>query len=576
MIWLWINIGTLTLWIWLIGRSAAVVGSRDRQPLLLTFASMVGLSHILRLTSAIPPTWFTPLQEGTTLDSLRNIGTVNAHGGANWHILLSLWTGGHSHAEAVMAANVALTTTCALFTGWVGFRLTGSATAGLVATLWCGLNPVTQQLRFSEQPTPLLSVLLLASIPPWLTWRDQAQPTRIRRVGLVTLVGLGLMITGVRVEVAGFLWTALTLGVIIDIFPVLIARSAQRVEDLLSRLTLRVRQLTLRRKLFGLFMIVAIAIMGVPRPLSYVLGVSGQIAWLVDAFHPLDFRWLQIPGILAGLAPLAGALFMGAGLLLGLRHPFRTGGLSVSLIFLFLVWTSASHGCLFEMIRYLGPTVPIFGLIGLQGWMSMRDQMTRSQRALAGWAFLIPPWTGFASLTIPWPGDLQALPWPGLLDRDVQREARLVLETRAAYPDCVILARTARWSDIPPVPDHEPNLIDPVTLGDGVFFWTDPGRDLDIVFYQPPHLRQPTPPKWPHILTTSPCAVYIRSLGCNTTGGPLCDDEIGGAAPVRSLQFKNFPYNHPVHPQPNVPDVTLSVHVIDPVLASQRIRLTPP
>lgn len=584
MPWFWLNVATLALWLMLAHRQTRPRLGPSVLGLVATLTAILGASHLMRVTGALPLTWFTALQEGTTLDNLRNLGTVDAHAGENWHLLLWPWTAGHRDAVAVMAANVSLTTTTAVLSGWIGARIARSRGVGLVTALWVGLNPITQQLRFSEQPTPLLGLLLLSALLPWQIWRDPTQPARWRRLGLLALLALGAVISGVRVEPAGVLWTAVTLGLLADGLASPLTRASRRIDHVFSRLADRAPEAWLA---VGLATVSIAAVWGVawtapghsplnpwPGPLSERVGVTSQSAWLVEAINPLNGSWLRMVGSLPGFAPPLGALCILAGLLVGLRHPFRTGGLALSLVLLFRIWTAASHDSLYEMVRYLGPTVPLFGLLGVVGWVAVRRHLGQGLRRLSALAMLIPPWTGFASLTIPWPGGTDALPWPGLLDRDVQREARMLLRARVDHPACLLVTRTTRWSGalirLPPGTDP----LDPITMGEGVLQWNDPGRDVDLLVHQPTSLRHAGTARWPDVLREAPCALYVHSLACNGPAAETCQQEIGRAAFHRALTFKPTPYNHPLHPQPTTPQITLSVHPMDPARAADRITLT--
>ncbi len=535
----------------------------------------------------LSPASITALQEGTTLDVVRNLGRVDAHAGPAWHALLRLFTPDRLDLRAVAAHNTLFTDLAILGAAVAAGRLTRSPLVGTVAGVVLTLDPITASHRYSEQPGPVLACALLAALLPWALWRDAARTRLVRGIGLLTLGILTACMAAVRVEIATVASAALALGLLHDLFPRPVTAAAAWADR--TALGLRTGN---RAAWAGLGTVALAWIVGAvvswtpqghgplhpwPRPLGQRLGVADHLSWAVEALDPWQASWIQLPWLLPGLLPPAAALLVLVGLGVGLRHPLKTGGAALSVLWLFRTFIAASHDSLYEMIRYLGPLVPIWAVLGAVGWRALRPLGPRVQTGVAV-SLLIPAVPWFAITAIPWPGTPDALGRAQPVDRALQAEARMFLEVAQEHGHCMLLTRSRRWTgrpvNLPPGTDPDA----PINLGTGVLLWPRAEERTDLIgFSLPDDLIRGGHATFPDLVRRASCIRMVEGRTCNGPDAPTCAEDTRGATLVASWSLPLRPYNHPKHPQPTADPLVFRVWDLPPEAAVARFsRGTPP
>jgi hypothetical protein len=237
-------------------------------------------------------------------------------------------------------------------------------------------------------------------------------------------------------------------------------------------------------------------------------GTLDQAAWVVQALLPQDpAPLLAVVFLLATFGPgLTAAVLIG-----GWRRPL----LGLLTLFAWKVYVAAGHGMLLgqkgfvadlEIVRYLGLMLPAVAVLAVEG-------LVAAGRRWLWVALLLVP--GAPGLLRAWPWSSAAVEgaplwaWAAPLDRDAQREVRLLVELLRDRPACAI-----------------------VTAGDDGGLWVSRGREGRTF---------PRMERVDSVDVVTGCAWFVRGLSCADRDCP--------AAPADALRVvvPPLPYGHPDH-----------------------------
>jgi hypothetical protein len=448
------QLALVALWLWKVGR---------RFPVEAVAAVLVGAAVWWGVPpSALPVGWLNGLQEGSSDVLLRVARGEGGHGGPLWtKVWRSIALRQETRLDAVVVLNLGFAAAAAVATwAWARQRL-DAARATAVTLAFAGSAPALWAAT-SEGPAPL--VWVVAALTPGLGWAS-ALPVVLLMAVRVELVWLGLGLAAPE-------WRPPT----------------PRPAWLVGWLAVGVAgQLVLERW----------------------RGALDQAAWVFQALLPQD------------TAPLLAVLFLLATFGPGLTAAVLVGGwrrpaLGLLTLFAWKVYVAAGHGMLpgqkgfvadLELVRYLGLMLPALVVLAVEGLASMT-----SRRWLWVGLVLVP---GAPGVLAAWPWTSTAVEgrplwaWGAPLDRDAQREVRVLVELLRARPACAL-----------------------VTVGDDGGLWVSRGREGRTF---------PRMERVGSLDAVSGCAWFVRGLSCADHACP--------AAPPDALRVvvPEAPYGHPDH-----------------------------
>lgn len=395
--------------------------------------------------AAWPAAWLTLLQEGFTGDTLRWLAAGGLHTGpllmGFWHNLVP---GGVMELRDVAAVNRWAMGLHTLVLGHLVFRIAPDRVLATTLMVACIASPLYLNTATSSQPGPITGLyLMLTAIPVLGAWGLRPWA----RMGLLAL--LTLLVSMVRVEVAGFGLTALSLLLLQHLAPAWLARVSTRAEAVRARVTARPLRAALGLTAF-LFLAPYVA-----RFPPLWIRPFGEKAWLIYALHPLNIAWATLPLLLLAGVSLGLTALVVRGHLRALAHPMATGGAAIASLIIYQAYWAAAHGLTFhpvgqlgviELYRYAGMLLPVWVVMAAWALPPAPSRLTRGLWVVA----LLLPAIPEAVQILPQhvrDQDTRVAPLPrwGLLDTDVTRQAQALLTVLDHHPDCTLVTRTRKW-----------------------------------------------------------------------------------------------------------------------------------
>lgn len=389
----------------------------------------------------VPAAWLTPLQEGNSLRTIEQLYAQTAHAGAAWSAFVSaLADGGRADMRFVVWADLWLAVVAGALLWLVVRERTGRPLVAWGAVVAWGASPVALNALFSEQPSILLSALLLAGLVGVVASRDAALG-RGRVAGLALAVTCGVLAVAVRGEMGALVVPALAMSI----------AAAVGWEHRLHALgSAARRRLAVVRTWSG----ARLALTGVAAVLALAVApglMPNPFDWAIASLNPLDTWWLDLPVMLREAFPWSVALLALAGGVVMARAASRWCLLPYSLLWLVGTYHCAAHGTGFEMRRYLSMPLVLFVVLAAEGWRAF-EQLAARRAGPRRWqvpaivtllAFSVQPYA--QSTHSAWLREREARPADALsrvlLDRAPQRELRWLLPQVEQEPGCAFVAR---------------------------------------------------------------------------------------------------------------------------------------
>jgi hypothetical protein len=337
----------------------------------------------------------------------------------------------------------------------------------------------------------------------------------------------------------GFLLCATRIDMIVLVLPAVLAGLLQlfslgpRIHERLGGLW----SWAVRRRRWVLPVTLAVAAASTTWWAGYHYHGDPRIGWAIDGLFPFNPSFLTPPRFLVVYLPLGLVLLIVLGTIGAFRRLITTFFLPLSLLVLWRVYYSATHGFggpFYERFRFLTYLTPLFVFLAVFGfrdlgrWL-MRIPWLRSHARLAavllGLTFLVwwpPGWGGYFDSG----HDLENLPRNRLLlSRNQQTEVRYLLDLMDRYPDCAFLTRAIKYEN-PGKPRYLWGLFGKSVRTD--LFFQEEGESLDRVVA--------------NRAADSRCVLFYYGLDCNKTSGDRCREQIEGRPVVEERLLEDLQY----------------------------------
>ena len=527
--WLIANGVALLLLLLVLGGWARSQPQVRRHAIAGTVCVTLALALLLMLfkSTDVPTGWITVLMEGGSIRNVQQLYGQGAHFGRGFYFL-AYWLCGHdvTTLPAVVHANLCLAAIKTIIFFFLASYVLRSWWTGLLFALGYVCNLSTLHAAFSETPAMLWATHFWLGCVAAAVIDDDANTTiRLRWLAFLCLALLAVLATLLRGEFVVLAAPAVAVALVklVGGEPALrqAARSGGRFLGAIVAGP------------FSVFLLVA----GALALWELVPWPEGTVGWAIAGLRPLNLSFLNMESTLAVILPLGlVALFV-----LGMVHATRQWVsfllLPVALLILVKVYTRASHGVLFERLRYLTFLTPAVLLVSLFGF-----------RELSGWAqrWTWPPWWKrlavlllLMTLTIwrvPGPKEIfrRRHQLPGvatselLLGWNQQTEVRYLVDLVARYPRCAFLVKVA------------PNGW---VVGDKTGYqWTAFGAPISR-YHVRPNIDGSLEQVATQLAPGAACVFFYRSLDCDLIGFTGCEAETQGRAALEERVLENLPYS---------------------------------
>lgn len=491
--------------------------------------ALLGGLLVLLLVSPtdIPTGWITVLQEGRSARNIRQLYGLGTHAGAGFYALVD-WLSGHGPATlpSVVRTSLCLAVVDTIVIFFLASHVLRSwwASLAFAAAYACNLNTINA--AFSETPAMVWTLHVWLACIAAAAVSDRGASRRLRWLALACFGLLVVLAAWVRTE-------AWLLGV-----PALVIGIAHvaGIEDGLQRALRRAGQ-HLRSIVAGplvVFLLVSVALLA----LEYV-EVPDDWRYAFAALRPLDLSFLTWLQAITLFFPFAIVVLFVLGVIHGVRRWFAFFVLPISLLVLFKVYASGSHGAFLDKFRYLTFVTPFVLFLALFGFRELSSFAARlswptwwKRVAILLLVATVPAWN-------PWQreffGRRQQLPGvttaDAFLARNQQTEVRYLLDLVARYPRCVFVAKTPRAD----------SAFDPSTGYRWLAFGTlvrelaekedasGGGDQLHRIVAE--------------LAPDAPCVLFYRSMDCDLVGFDGCTVETDGRIPLEERVLENLPYS---------------------------------
>lgn len=510
---------------------------RDRRVVLPAAALAAGALALLLCAgdpSRVPAGWVTVLHEGYGYQNIMQLYGYGVHAGPNFHVLQELWAGGQAGygggvvLRATLFVNIGLAMVNIIFFFAVARLVSGKSWAALLSAFLLAANLNFLHATVSETPAQLLCAYFLMGVLSAAHLNSGGKTGRA--AACLAMLELGLL---------GFLLCATRIDMIVLAVPAGLAGLVQ----LFSRGSRYRRRLgdlwrwSLRQWRWLLPASLAVAAASTIWWAGYHYPGDPRVGWAIDGLFPFNPSFLTPPRFLAVYLPLGLVLLIVLGTIDAFRRPFRTFFLPLSLLVLWRVYYSATHGYggpFYERFRFMTYLTPLFILLAVFGfrelgrwiarvpWLRSR---TRLAAVLLGLTFLIwwpPGWGGYFDSG----HELENLPRSRLLlSRNQQTEVRYLLDLMDRYPECAFITRTIKYGN-QGKPGYIWGLFGKKVRTD--LFYHQEGETLDQVAAER--------------AAEYPCALFYHGLDCNKQSGDRCREQIENLQMVEEHLLSDLPY----------------------------------
>lgn len=491
----------------------------------------------------VPVEWITIVHEGLGYKSIKHLYATAAHAGVNFTFVVASVASGQGHAlYDVVWLNLLLALINAVIFLHIALSVTGRVWA-LVWTLVLALNPATFQASFSELPSNLLGLYLLAGFIAWAALTDPLPQPRAIRAGAYVLCAVLTVLVGLtRLEVA-------LIGVIA------LATHAVQVlvrPDTRSAVAQRLYRMCKRPLAFLSDHPAAVAALCVVSLWLSQAGLPWGLAGRSESagLYPFNPSFLSLyiflPMLLLPIGVSVAVLF---GFIHAIVRFWSFGGLALSLFILVRTYFAAQDQY-YETGRYLSFIFPALFLLGLYGKQQF-DEMTRGWSL--NWARIAQIVYIMAWFTRPPPGAPDFYLRPEytreagfsqvFLNYNTQREVRHLLGLTEGNPQCVFVSRV--------ISNHNER---PPEYGYAFFGLSVPAPFLV------PESEAPLDRVIERHAGDASCIRLYYGGDCNITYTDHCMQFIEGRRPIDEVRFWSRPYGNPMDYGYGEPEIVLATY----------------
>jgi uncharacterized membrane protein YoaK (UPF0700 family) len=501
---------------------------RRRMWTILGITAAIGAWLALGFPTALDPSAFVIMQDGTTSQNLRHVYGAGVHSSPFSDQTAVLLTGGDDllRLPSVVRLNRTLTAVNTTLLYAVAAFMTGSALLPLPLA-WVFLNNTnTQWVSASEYPSPALTLLfLLACAAGSVIHRRRDAGRPFLALALATLALTAALAVGYRPE-AGLAFVAAILSALMVVFVPQdrIQGFRDRAARWLSGLAARPRDALEPAGIVLVLIAAAIALESLLKP---------PASWFAGAFNPFNHGFDSIPTFLQQYLAVPTIILAGVGLWVSFRRPLVFLALPLSLLFLMKLHVAASGNEFNHWFRLLStdtPAVLILAAVGIRAAVDRIDRLNMHRVWKVAAAVVVAASVLLPVRTAGNPGSYQLRPEMrdgGVRQRNPQVEVAYLLKILKAHPECVFTTT---------IYDH------------GSWKTMNFGARLKAT-------EKP-------VTGPVPCRMAYRSLDCNFEDGPDCSNLIGNATEVDSLEFVNAPYGQttPYLDKPHRHNIRLGIY----------------
>ncbi len=551
----------------------------------------------------IPARFITILQQGKTLGAVNHLYGLWTHESGGFYRIVSHLAGfeGNWQLRGIVRANLFFGfMDCCLFF-LLALRILKIRWQALLLTAWFGLNFISFNAWFSETPGPLLTLLLLLNLLSAdlaLSKEKQSLKTTALAVlcimlqmvlaasirpemallGLAALVHIGLnfllqhrlskasikhkglgdfifgenipvkfvLMLGGLLFVAGFLidknilyvWRSAFFGPALDFLKSSDAFLAFSALPQFASMNAFINLI-----LFGLDLLVK----------ASGIGILGNIA---SDFHPLSPSFLMFIRMQAGYLPLGMVFLASCGLCLSFGNSRRPWYL---LLFMFAIFKMYLFACGTHwpyMVRYgafFMALAFVFAAYGLR-WISLQVETIKQdakRRMLSGLLILA------VFVPLPW-GAVYIADWSDSLNyyavdempmqRNMQREARYLMELTEAHPDCVFVTHMMPNKLFQNDPQAARLMLFGLSLPKPIIMKKS---DTDLKAF----IKSKVP--------LARCAYFYESLDCNMNYADDCRKETTNLKKIDSRRFASRQYVDELEWGKALPEIRLGLYEVD-------------
>lgn len=527
---------------------------RDRLPLLVAALAVLSSGAVTAwLTHAfeVPTAWVTVLQEGTGETNVRHLYGRGMHAGPNAEWLVSLLGPGVILRSIVRANLVLATANVALFAA-IAWFVHRRAILALVFALAFAFDLAFVHGAVSELPSQLLVSFFLLGVVAAHVWTT-AEDTGTKDAALGALIALAVLAALTRIETAVVSAPAAALAVTQRVV------GSARVDGWARATHARIAAAAEWSKARWLGLAAAgLALWVAGHATVGAFGLSKHAEAAVDGLSPVNVRFLSLPLALTHVLPAGVVLLAAFGVVHGFRNLRRFFFLPISLLVLYRTYVSSSHGVFYELFRYLTMLSPLAVFFALFGWREIAHLAKR-----VGWV----RWRGAALALVialaamgPAPGSRDSFRVGDylrdadarqiLLTRDLQIEARWMLDLVDRYPECAFVTRTSN-------PPHERH--------DRRHHYLLFGRPLDgeVALSRFPTDAAEVTARYTDLHRPIRCIRIYRGLDCDHESTAGCEAEIGSRAPLEEAETAALPYRDIPEYGTYAPRVRFAVYPLD-------------
>jgi len=510
---------------------------RDRAVILSAAGLAAGALAVLICAgdpSRIPNGWITVLHEGYGYQNLMQLIGLGVHSGPNFLVWQEFWV--ERGALAVDAEILRATVFVNLCLGVVNvtaffvaaYLSTRKLLAGLLLSVLMAGNVCYVNSLVSETPAQLVLCyfFMFALAAASINARERLGRT-VSWIAALQLFMVGFLLCATRQEMIVLVLPAVLAGFI----------RLYSLDSLVWGWLKSWWRLAVRHWRLVLPVVLVVAVASTFWWADYHHAGEARVGWAIDGLFPFNPSFLTPPWFLMAYLPLGLVLLFILGVVHSFRRPFKFFLLPLSLLILWRVIYSATHGWggpFYERFRFLTLLSPIcvflavYGLQELKYWLERISWLKRRAKlfaALFGLTFLLwwpLGWGVYFDRGHRLPGIPSSR---ALLSRNQQTEVRYMLDLMDRYPECLFMTRNMKYA------------------GDGklTYYWGWFGKQVRMDLFEEKPGETPEAAA-AEFAPDRACVLFYYGLDCNKQSGDRCQSQIEGRPLVEERRLESLDY----------------------------------
>ncbi|RJO63745.1 MAG: hypothetical protein C4523_19580 [Myxococcales bacterium] len=513
-------------------------------------AGVVGYFWLFLTTDKISLSWINVLHEGNTGQNIKQLYANASHSGSVYHEAINILTSESVEAlRQIVHLNMALVLINSLIFFPIALRVARTLWLALPISFFFVFNANNLASAQSGLPSQAITLLFLMGVVAGGTYNRPEMPRSARHAAILLFAIVSVLAALIRSELA-----------LIGVFAlvVLLARASCGEARVLEwgRTMLAGLERLLRWPLWKLAVLIsALLLFWLVFGLLNIHGIlsAQKIEWLLDAFQPLNPSFFSLPYAMGFFLPFGIVVLF----IFGVVHAFRRLDgffmLPLSLLILYKVYFSASHGVFYEIFRYLTKITPMLLFLSLFGWKEIERFAERLQwrnawrpfasALLAIMMFAFFPHEQYGYFNFFKPG----IPSPVQpIVRNQQKEVHYLVHLVERFPECSFVSKVLRMHS-----DPRNQLV----------IFGAPHSDIKRIPYNGEDFISTIAGNLPE--EYHGCVFFYHGLDCNRVEQMSCVPETEGLQPVDHYVFRSKPYSDENEYGRLSPNIRLVLYKID-------------